>query len=58
MQTIPNFRPSGHGLFVQRSIVYPVELCDCGRNPILAGTASYREAIMETMAYMGSKEIP
>ena len=55
MQTVSNFRPPGHGLFVQRSIDYPVELCDCDRNCISAGNASYQKAIMETMAYIRHK---
>ena len=52
MQTIPSFRPPGHGLYVQRSIIYPIEIYDCSRKRTVVETTSYREAIMETMTYI------
>jgi len=52
MQTIPNFRPPGHGLYVQRSIIYPIEIYDCSRKRSVVESTSYREAIKETMTYI------
>lgn len=52
MQTIPNFRPPGHGLYVYKNSISPCDVPGYCEKQIAAESSSYRAVITETMAYI------